>query len=59
MLNDLSYAERARDERRLAMASANPAARVVHLELAAKYAALAGANPDRVPALRVDERKTA
>jgi hypothetical protein len=38
------YAARAAEERRLAMASADKRVRRVHLEMAAKYAALAGAN---------------
>jgi hypothetical protein len=43
---DQSYhAHRAIEERRRAMASADPKVRSIHLELAAKYAALAGANP--------------
>lgn len=41
--NDPSYyAARAVEERRLAMATADPNVRRVHLELAAKYAQLAG-----------------
>lgn len=41
--NDPSYyAARAIEERRLAMAAADPKVRRVHLELAAKYAELAG-----------------
>ena len=46
------YAARAIEERRLAMASTNPGVRRVHLEMAAKYAALAGpgATPtDQIP----------
>lgn len=46
------FATRATEERRLAMASADPKVRRIHLEMAAKYAVLAGANPvmDEVPA---------
>ena len=45
MSDDLTYfAERAAQERRLAMASANLNVRRIHLEMAAKYLALAGAN---------------
>lgn len=36
------YAARAVEERRLAMAAADPKVRRVHLELAAKYAEFAG-----------------
>lgn len=36
------YAARATEERRLASASADPSARRVHLDLAFKYARLAG-----------------
>lgn len=45
------FANRATEERRLAMASADPKVRRIHLEMAAKYAVLAGANPvlDEVP----------
>ena len=43
MSNDQSYlAARAGEERRLAMAAANPNVRRIHLEMAARYAALAG-----------------
>lgn len=38
------YAARATEERRRAMASLDPRVRRVHLEMAAKYAALAGAD---------------
>lgn len=40
------YVARANEERRLAMASTDQRVRRIHLELAAKYAALAG--PDAV-----------
>ena len=38
------FAVRANEERRLAMASANPKVRRVHLEMAARYAVAAGAD---------------
>ena len=45
MLHDRYYhAARAAEERRAAMASANPKVRTVHLELAARYDALAEAD---------------
>ena len=45
MSDDRSYyAARAGEERLLAMASANANVRRVHLEMAARYDALAGAN---------------
>ena len=45
MSSDASYfATRADQERRLAMASADPRVRRVHLEMAAQYAACAGAD---------------
>jgi hypothetical protein len=45
--SDTSYfARRAADERRIAAASVNPRARLAHLELAVRYATLAGADPD-------------
>lgn len=47
MPDDLAYfAERAIEERRCAMASPDPRAREVHLDLAARYARLAGATSD-------------
>ena len=50
MSEDLSYyVARAIEERRLAMASNDPNVRAIHLEMAAKYAALAGSNPDELP----------
>lgn len=48
MSNDPSYcAARAIEERRLAMASEDSKVRGIHLEMASKYAALAGA--DAIP----------
>lgn len=44
-LNPSYYAARATEARRLAMASADPKVRRIHLEMAARYAILAGANP--------------
>lgn len=41
------YAARATEERRLAMASSDPKVRRIHLDMAAKYAILAGA--DAIP----------
>lgn len=38
----------ATEERRLAMGSADPKARRIHLEMTAKYALLAGANPNLI-----------
>jgi hypothetical protein len=50
MSSDQSYyAARANQERRLAMAAADPNVRRVHLELAAEYALRAGANPNVNP----------
>ena len=49
MPNDSAYnAARANEERRLAMASEDPKVRRIHLEMAAKYAALAGATANHV-----------
>lgn len=42
--NHSYYVARAVEERRLAMASADRRARAIHLEMAAKYEELAGAN---------------
>ena len=39
------FAARADEERRLAMASADPKVRRIHLEMAARYAVAAGPNP--------------
>lgn len=44
------FAARAIEERRIAMSSADPKVRAIHLEMAAKYALLAGANPEEAPA---------
>lgn len=47
MSSDSSYfASRAADERRLAAATVEPRARRAHLELAVRYASLAGVDPD-------------
>lgn len=47
MLSDASYhARRANEERRLARASTDARARWAHLEMAARYDTLAGADPD-------------
>lgn len=54
------FAARADEERRLAMASANPVVRRIHLEMAARYAVAAG--PDTildVEVLAQAERRTA
>lgn len=53
------YAARATQERRLAMAATNPAARRAHLELAAEYARLAGTNPALPEQAPGDEQRTA
>ena len=45
------YAARAGQERRLAMASADSNVRRIHLEMAARYDALAGSNA--IPAIEV------
>lgn len=52
------YADRAKEERRLGLASPHPKVRRVHLEMAAKYAALAGPNVIDDEALE-PERRTA
>lgn len=47
MLSDASYhCRRANEERRLARAATDPRARWAHLEMAARYDTLAGAEPD-------------
>ncbi len=51
------YAARAEEERRLAMASANPQVRRVHLELAAQYALKAGTDGTLEPKMRPPEAK--
>ena len=54
------YAARATEERRLAMASTDSKVRRIHLEMAAKYASLAGA--DAVPTSEIPpetEQRTA
>lgn len=43
------YAARAIEERRLAMAATNPSARAAHLEMAARYAELAGSDAVPIP----------
>ena len=43
------YAARAAEERRLAIASADPNVRAIHLELAEKYAELAGEGEATLP----------
>ena len=54
------YAERAAEERRLAMASKDLKVRGIHLDMAGKYDGLAGANASRLNASRSDgEQKTA
>jgi hypothetical protein len=53
-----SYIARANEERRLAMAAADSKVRAVHLEMAARYAVLAGGDPVQVPIVD-EERKTA
>ena len=56
MSNDRSYyAERANQERRRAIATKDADARRIHLDLAAKYATLAG--PDIIVADIQDEQK--
>ena len=51
------YAARATEERRLAMASVDTKVRRIHLEMAAKYAALVGDHPNELPT--ESEQKTA
>lgn len=54
------YVARATQERRLALAATNPAARRAHLEMAVEYACRAGANPEIIPEqTRGGERRTA
>lgn len=48
--NSSYFAARAIEERRLAMASSDPQVRAVHLEMAARYAALAGPDAQVQPA---------
>ena len=50
MSDSLYYARRADEERRHAMASADRKVRRIHLEMAARYAVLAGAD-----AISIDE----
>ena len=61
MSNDPSYyAARGAQERRLAMASADTKIRRIHLDMAAKYEALAGtATADAKPVYSGPEQRTA
>ena len=63
MSSDSSYfAMRADEERRLAMASADPKVRRIHLEMAARYAVAAGSDPvtsNEAPLHPERERRTA
>lgn len=55
--NTAYYAARAVEERRLAMAAKDANARAVHLDMAARYASMAGADAVIAPADR--DEKTA
>ena len=58
MSQDLPYyAARATEERRLAMAATDPRVRRIHLELAAEYAILAGAEADRTDETTPEQRR--
>jgi hypothetical protein len=61
MSNDQSYfAERANEERRLAMTSVDPNVRRVHLEMAAQYALKAGVSGNSIERDRLTtERRSA
>jgi hypothetical protein len=52
------YAARAIEERRLAMASTDAKVRAIHLEMASKYEALAGANVVSIEQAVTEQQQT-